>query len=244
MRDLLSDVSDADLLSEQIAYYRARAREYDEWWERKGQSDRGPEANARWFAEVDAAYGALDEFAPRGSVLELACGTGIWTQRLLAHATSITGVDVSDEVVEVNRERVGEGRVRYVLADLFSWEPDARYDVVFFGFWLSHVPAARFDEFWDMVAKACAPDGRVYFIDNYWREHGPVPVKPLVGVDYGPDDLDSQVTNRRLNDGRAFRAVKVWWRPEDLEARLRDLGWDVAVRTTGDFFYIGQGSRA
>jgi hypothetical protein len=29
-----------------------------------------------------------------------------------------------------------------------AWRPDRRYDVVFFGFWLSHVPLERFAAFW------------------------------------------------------------------------------------------------
>lgn len=40
------------------------------------------------------------------------------------------------------RARVGDDRVHFIHADLFSWTPDARYDVVFFGFWLSLVAAA------------------------------------------------------------------------------------------------------
>lgn len=235
-----SSPSEAELLAEQIAYYRARAGEYDDWWYRTGSFFLGRESNERWFAEVDAAYAALDEFEPKGKVLELACGTGIWTERLLLHATSVTGVDAGSEVIEINKARVGEGRVRYVRADLFSWEPDDRYDIVFFGFWLSHVPALRFDEFWSFVDRACAPGGRVFFVDNHFPGGG----QPLIGVDYEASDLESQVTIRTLNDGRTFRAVKVRWRPEDLESRLRELGWDVTVRTTGNYFYLGSGSRA
>jgi hypothetical protein len=33
--------------------------------------------------------------------------------------------------------------VRFICADLFAWSPERRYDVVFFGFWLSHVPLER-----------------------------------------------------------------------------------------------------
>ena len=44
-------VDDA-LLNEQLGYYRARAGEYDRWWNREGRFDRGEEANARWRAEA------------------------------------------------------------------------------------------------------------------------------------------------------------------------------------------------
>ena len=53
---------DAALLAEQVAYYRARAGEYDEWWLRTGRYDRGAALNAQWLAETDAVEAALDAF--------------------------------------------------------------------------------------------------------------------------------------------------------------------------------------
>jgi hypothetical protein len=35
----------------------------------------------------------------------------------------------------------GGAPVRFVEADLFTWEPDRQYGLVFMGFWLSHEPA-------------------------------------------------------------------------------------------------------
>jgi len=83
------------LLGEQIAYYRARAGEYDEWFLRQGRYDRGPALNEQWFEEVGQVVGALEAFAPTGRVLELAGGTGLWTERLVHLADSVTVVDAS-----------------------------------------------------------------------------------------------------------------------------------------------------
>ena len=153
-----------DRLDEQLTYYRERAPEYDAWALRQGPFDRGRD-NARWFAEIAKLEKALERFDPKGKVLELAGGTGQWTERLVRHADELTVVDASPEVLEFNRKRVGEG-VRHIQADLFSWEPDRHYDVVFFSFWLSHVPPELFPRFWDLVAQALRPGGRVFFIDN------------------------------------------------------------------------------
>jgi hypothetical protein len=62
-------------------------------------------------------------------------------------------------MISRNRTRVGDRvPVQYVTADLFRWRPPARfYDVCFFGFWLSHVPADRLTGFWDVVASALRP---------------------------------------------------------------------------------------
>ena len=83
------------IVDEQIAYYCERAPEYDDWFLRNGRYDRGPEANSRWAAEVERLRRELDAFAPTGNLLELACGTGIWTERLATHADKITAVDAA-----------------------------------------------------------------------------------------------------------------------------------------------------
>ena len=59
------------LLLEQIAYYRARANEYDEWFFRQGRYDRGPQFNQQWFDEAAQVREALHAFKPEGRVLEL-----------------------------------------------------------------------------------------------------------------------------------------------------------------------------
>jgi len=102
-------------------------------------------------------------------VLELACGRGAWTSQLLRHATDVTAVDASPEMLAIAAARAGSERVRFIQADLFAWEPDRRYDVVFFGFWLSHVPPARFEPFWAVVADCLKPQGRVFFADDAYR---------------------------------------------------------------------------
>jgi demethylmenaquinone methyltransferase/2-methoxy-6-polyprenyl-1,4-benzoquinol methylase len=146
---------DTRLLAEQLEYYRARAGEYDQWWLREGRYDSGAQANAAWFAQTAELEQVLEQFDPRGDVLELACGTGLWTRHLAKYASTLTAVDASPEVLAVNRARVAGDRVTYVHADLFEYEPErASYDVCFFSFWLSHVPADRFAAFWESVASA------------------------------------------------------------------------------------------
>jgi SAM-dependent methyltransferase len=145
------------LLAEQIAYYRARAGEYDATYPLDASAD----ADAR--AELVAALEAL---APYGRVLELACGTGQWTVELARHATAVTAVDAAREALAICRRRVEADHVHLVEADLFAWRPPERYDLVFFSAWLSHVPPQCFEVFWALVADCLAPGGRVFVIDE------------------------------------------------------------------------------
>lgn len=208
------------LLAEQVAYYRAYAPEYGT-------------AVFPWAAAQDELRAAIDAFRPSGDVLELACGPGTWTPGLLRTAASVTAVDASPEMLARAAERVGTDRVRFLRSDLFDWEPDRRYDAVFFGFFLSHVPPDRFASFWSMVDRALRPGGTVFFADDSLRE-------PAELVE-GPS---SEVIERRLGDGTPFRIVKVPYQPADLEARLAQLGWRITVTPTSGPFYTGTGTRA
>lgn len=91
------EMNDNDLLAEQRSYYRARAPEYDEWWQRRGRFDRGEEQLLEWQRQVAVVDDALASFGATGSVLELAGGTGWWTERLVRTADRLTVVDSSPE---------------------------------------------------------------------------------------------------------------------------------------------------
>jgi 2-polyprenyl-3-methyl-5-hydroxy-6-metoxy-1,4-benzoquinol methylase len=236
---MIRPVTAPGILQDQIDYYRARAGEYDEWWLRGGRYDRGAELNARWHAEtaaVDAALvGWLAERRPR-NVLELACGTGLFTRHLAPRAERVTAVDASSEVLSVNRARVASDNVEYVEADLFAWRPRRQYDVVFFSFWLSHVPPDQFDAFWAMVGQALDPRGAAYLIDSAFDRTSTAKDHILPGQNEG-------VVTRRLNDGREFRIVKLFYEPESLTARLKPIGWNAALDRTPNYFIHGSAVR-
>jgi demethylmenaquinone methyltransferase/2-methoxy-6-polyprenyl-1,4-benzoquinol methylase len=236
---MIAAMSSGGILQHQIAYYRARAGEYDEWWFRTGRYDRGREFNARWQAEVDAVERALDDWLvarrPRAA-LELACGTGLFTRRLAPRVAQLTAVDASPEVIAINRGRVAADNVDYVEADLFSWRPERRYDAVFFSFWLSHVPAERFAAFWDTVAAALVPGGGAYLIDSVFDTTSTAKDHVLPGRDAG-------VVTRKLNDGREFRIVKLFYRPDELATKLAALGWRAAIGQTPSYFIHGHAAR-
>jgi len=212
--------SDIDaLLANQIAYYRARASEYDE----TGAVD--PVSRGRLVA-------ALDEFAPQGRVLEVACGTGQWTAELARHASHITALDSAPEMLELAAGRVTHPDIEFVLADVFGWSPARRYDVVFFSAWLSHVPPPLFDPFWERVGLWLTDRGRVFFIDEVLA----------AAAQEGSIGADSAV-ERRLSTGELHRAVKVFYEPAALVRRLAELGWRATSTPVGWRFFYGSAAR-
>ena len=139
------------------------------------------------------------------------------------------------EMLALARGRVGADprRVRFVQADLFSWKPDQRYDAVFMGFWLSHVPRRRFAAFWSLVDRCLLPGGHVLFVDDAYRTDA-----ELV------EGAASTTIERLLQNGTAHRAVKVPHEASALQRELAELGWDITVHATRGPFYRGAGHRA
>jgi SAM-dependent methyltransferase len=226
---------DSHVLDEQVAYYRARAPEYDAWWFRTGRFDRGPHDNAAWHTEsalVERAVADMLATTRPSSVLELACGTGLFTRHLAPRVAALTAVDASPEVIAINRQRVAAGNVRYVEANHFAFDPKARHDLVFMSFWLSHVPHARFAAFWSMVRRALAPGGVAYIVDS---AHDPT----STAANHPTPDRHAGIVTRRLDDGREFRIVKVFHEPAALTARLRRLGFESRIAQTPRYFIYG-----
>jgi 2-polyprenyl-3-methyl-5-hydroxy-6-metoxy-1,4-benzoquinol methylase len=195
-------------LAEQVAYYRRRAPEYD----------------ATSYGDVGAAReriaGLVAEMRPAGRVLEIACGTGMWTAALASHADSVLAVDAAPEALAIARERVPAAGVTFEVADIFAWAPAERFDTIFFSAWLSHVPERRFDDFWRTLATLLAADGRVLFVDEPLDEKGK---ETYVGN-------GNETVERRLTDGTAFHIVKNFIDPEALRQRLHRLGWSSTTR--------------
>lgn len=224
-------MSPEHLLQEQIKYYRDRANEYDEWFLRKGRYDTGEALNQLWFKEVEELTQKLKQFSPKGEVLELACGTGWWTEQLAKYADHLTAIDASPEVIALNQKRVKnyKGKIDYQIADLFTWKPEKKYDVIFFSFWLSHVPKDLFIPFWKTVMSALKPNGRVFLIDS--TSHSSDHVSPESQKDF--------IQIRQLKDGRKYNIIKIYYSPEGLEKKINELGYQTDLHKTQNYFLYG-----
>ncbi|MGH2558389.1 MAG: class I SAM-dependent methyltransferase [Thermomicrobiales bacterium] len=207
-----------DALREQLAYYRARAPEYD--------ASLGDEIT--WTPPVDA----LRALEPCERVLELARGTGTWTRELVRIGNSVTALDGAPEMLARNLAKVADPRVEYRRVDLFAWKPDGEYDLVFFAFWLSHVPPARLPAFLDRVTRAVQPGGRVFLVDE-----------PVGGSGFsGPTDSDDRQV-RTVEDGRQFTIVKVYYDPATIQQEFAARGFDPIEVVTGEAFFYLTGRR-
>ncbi len=226
------------LIASQIDYYRARAAEYDDWLERRHEFRLSDEFVDRWEADVAAVRGWLAADPPSGHVLEIASGSGNWTGQLLETASRVTAVDSSPEMMDLLARK--HETVERLVADIFTWKPPRRFDNVFCGFWISHVPMARWEPFWSLVDRALRPGGRVWIIDNahpdHASAHGP-PDWPVAAKLRQIERAGDEVHQRTLRDGTRWAIVKRFWWPHELASALAEQGWHAQIDHS-DFAFI------
>lgn len=172
-------------------YYSARAREYDAVYQ-KPERQHDLQAIAQWLPGV----------FERRSTLEVACGTGYWTQFIAREAQDVVALDASSEVLSVARERAACEGVSFVRGDAYRLPVgQGRFEAAFAGFWLSHVPRHRVREFLSGLHRSLVEGAKVVFIDNRFVPGSSTPLAE-------EDDDGNTYQLRRLNDGSIHRVLK------------------------------------
>ena len=172
-------------------YYAARAPEYDRVY-RKPERQQDLRSIERW---LPTSLGGR-------AILELACGTGYWTQFLAPVATELVAIDASAEVLQIAKARVDGGVVSFALGDAYSPPMTLRrFEAAFAGFWFSHIPLARVREFFQGLHRVLAPGARVVLLDNRFVPGSSTPISER-------DDQGNLYQARRLEDGSIHKVIK------------------------------------
>jgi ubiquinone/menaquinone biosynthesis C-methylase UbiE len=211
------------------AYYAKRAAEYERIYAKpERQADLG-----RLRTSVTALLAGR-------SVLEVACGTGYWTEAIAPHAMAISAVDAADETLAIARsKRYPAGKVEFTQGDAYAL-PDfgRRHDALFGGFWWSHVPLARLDAFLAGAARAVAPGAVVAFLDNRYVEGSSTPIsrRDADGDTYQARKLDDGSTHEVLKNFPSERELIERASAHGMEAKVEwlDYYWLLMYRTRRD----------
>jgi trans-aconitate methyltransferase len=187
-------------------YYSARAAEYDSIYQK-------PERQ-RDLREIEAWVEA--EFA-NTDVLEIACGTGYWTQFIARSARSVLAFDLADESMNIARARVNLPHVQFVRGDAYAPPVSGRkHKAAFAGFWFSHIPVSRRLAFARTLVNHLSTDAQIVLLDNRYVEGSSTPLD-------GRDDEGNTYQLRRLNDGSTHRVIKTFPTQEELRLLLQPL---------------------
>lgn len=173
------------------SYYAARALEYDRVYEK-------PERQA----DIRSLQMWLPQLFHASKVLEIACGTGFWTQYIAQSASSIVALDSAPETIAIAESRVPADKVTFVVGDAYKLAlQEGSFNAAFAGFWLSHVPKKKQREFLLGLSAAIQPGSNVVLIDNLYVE----------GSNHSITERDSDgntFQTRKLQDDSVHRVLK------------------------------------
>ena len=193
------------------SYYAARAAEYDRVYE-KPERQADLRAIERWLPPLFAGT----------RVLELACGTGYWTQFIAPVAEAVVAIDAAPETLSIARSRLG-ANVELLVGDAYQPPADrGRFGSAFAGFWLSHVPRQRRREFLAGLGRVLSPGATVVLLDNRYVAGSSLPISEQ-------DAAGNTYQTRRLGDGSLHRVLKNFPSQAELYELVVGLGEQAAV---------------
>jgi ubiquinone/menaquinone biosynthesis C-methylase UbiE len=188
-------------------YYTARAPEYDRIYAKPERQDDLRQIE-RWLPPIFAGAG----------VLEVACGTGYWTQFIAPVATQVTAVDAAPDTMRIARSRPANRNVEFIEGDAYALRSalgGRKFQRAFAGFWFSHVPKSRVREFLLGFNAALEPGATVVLIDNLFIEGSSTPISDT-------DGEGNTYQTRPLADGTSHRLIKNF--PSEKELRTATAG--------------------
>jgi len=190
-------------------YYQNRAPVYDQVYA---------------YPERQADLRFLEEYLPQQftglDVLEIAAGTGYWTQYICQQAQSIMATDVSIEVIQQLLNRNLPSNVTTQVTDAYALENiTQRFGGAFAGLWLSHVPKQRLRAFVRGLHQHLKPGAAVVFIDNSAVQCQRLPITDR-------DEFGNTYQKRVLDSGISYRVLKNFPTRQELHELVKGLAGD------------------
>jgi len=143
-----------------VSYYQDRATEYEKIYLKAERQD-----------DLRKATTIVQELFTHKNVLEIACGTGYWTERIAKTAISVYAIDINKSVLDIARQKgISAVKVTFRKADIYSFTHKGKFESLFGGFIWSHVLLQDLDKFLKKVNNFVAPNGTIVFIDNNYVE--------------------------------------------------------------------------
>ena len=200
-------------------YYAARAGEYDKIY-LKPERQANLRCIAAWLADVFAEC----------SVLEIACGTGYWTQFYAPLAAQVVALDSAEETLRIAEVSLRGTNVRLLEGDAYKLPAlDRTFDGAFAGFWWSHMPLARIDAFLSGLQAVLQPGAKIVFLDSRFIPGNSTPISER-------DAEGNTYQLRQLEDGSMHRVLKNFPSSDELLAAVAPYAASCAYREW-DYFW-------
>jgi SAM-dependent methyltransferase len=202
-------------------YYRQRASQYDRFYE-------VPE---RLHDVIQLKAWLMDRVRGR-TVLEVAAGTGHWTEAAAASAKAITAIDYNPETLSIAADRQLGPHVTLLAGDAYALpEFTDRFEVGMAHLWWSHVERQRRQEFLSHFASRLQPSAALLMIDQVY-------VEGLCSPILRRDAWGNQYTVRTLENGTSYEIVKNFFTLREIKESVGDMCEDIKIVQLDHFWAL------
>ena len=203
-------------------YYAKRASEYEQIYDKPERQD-----------ELEWLRRRVPEILRGRTVLEVACGTGYWTQFIAREAAHVLACDINDAVLEIAREKpIAAGRADFFKADAVTLEGvPPGCDAAFAGFWWSHVKKSDIARFVERLARRLAPGAVVAILDNRYAEGSSTAISRR-------DAEGNTYQMRRLANGEEYEVLKNFPTAEELADAVRPVAREAHLETLSYYWLL------
>ncbi|MDR6884759.1 methyltransferase domain-containing protein [Bacillus sp. 3255] len=205
-------------------YYGARAAEYEHIYARE---------DADYRQELELIAAVVRKLTAGRSVLEIACGTGYWTQYAAEAAERIVGVDIRPEVLQIAKSKPWPKRnAAFVQGDAYRLgDIEGDFDCGLANFWFSHIPKNRLNAFLQGFHERLGQGAHVLIADNVY-----VPGRggELIASEHSEDTYK----RRELADGSKHEILKNYYTYEELNEIFKPLSENLRIYVGSSFWYV------
>ncbi len=165
----------------------------------------------------------LKKYFNNKNVLEVACGTGFWTETISEVSKNILATDLNNEVLTIARDKKYNCKIDFIRDDSYKLEKiNEKYDSLFAGFWFSHIPKSRIEQFIEVVHKKLNKNALAVFMDNLYVEGNYTPISRV-------DSEGNSYQIRKLKDNTQYEVLKNFYDEIDLKNTFNNYGSEIEI---------------
>lgn len=207
--------------SDLIKYYLARANEYDRIYLKPERQD-----------DLRLLSHQLQNLLAERRVLEIACGTGYWTQFIAPVASEVVATDYNSQVLQLARSRLSElENISLVADDALSLEQiTSKFTASYAGFWWSHLEKNKIQSFLAVLHSKLKPGSRVVFADNVYVKGNSTEISRI-------DHEGNTYQLRQLCDGTEYEVLKNFPSATEFSSLVPTICENVQFKETKYFWY-------
>ncbi|NOU93317.1 methyltransferase domain-containing protein [Paenibacillus sp. LMG 31456] len=230
-----SKQKDPTLLSERLqvlnqetariqSYYGSRAAEFENIYHRD---------EPNYQNELVRIANAMKDALAGRTVLEIACGTGYWTQIIADAVQHVTGTDIRPEVLQIaEAKQIPQLKAQFLIGDAYDLDTiPGVFNGALASFWFSHIPKNKIDDFLTGLHKRLGSGANIFIADNVF-------VQGRGGELVHKESCEDTFKLRELSDGSKHEIVKNYYSKEELYDIFKPIAKQLKVVVGGSFWYV------